>query len=511
MTEHLDAAALWDLVEARAAATPDAEMLVDHHGRRITFGEYRDAALVAAAGLRDLGVETGTVVSWMLPTWIESVVLVGALSRLGAVQNPILTIYRDREVGFAVQEAEPLLLLVPGTWGGFDFAEMAGRLTADTSTDVVVCDPTLPAGDPSTLPAWESPADDPIRWIFYTSGTTSSPKGATHGDSAIRAASIGMDRGLGLTAEDRSILAFPFTHIGGITWLHAGLMTGLTNILDESFTPSGTVPLMVREGVTQAGSGTYFHQTYLAAQKALPEGEQLFPGVRAFPGGGSPKPPAFAHDMLATFGAPIVSGYGLTEAPILTMANVTDSPDALATTEGSATPGVELRLVTLDDKVAGIGEEGEVRAKGPQITRGYVDASLDAKAFDDEGWFRTGDLGVLDVDGNLTITGRIKDVIIRKGENISAKELEDLLFTHPLVADVAVVGLADESAGEIACAVVVPKDPDAPLGFTDMQDHLLAAGLITRKLPERLEHVAALPRNPAGKIVKFQLRDQFGG
>jgi non-ribosomal peptide synthetase component E (peptide arylation enzyme) len=173
--------------------------------------------------------------------------------------------------------------------------------------------------------------------------------------------------------------------------------------------------------------------------------------------------------------------------------------------------GTTLRIVTLDGKEAGLGEEGEVRAKGPQVTLGYLDPALDAEAFDDEGWLRTGDLGTLDESGNLTITGRLKDVIIRKGENISAKEVEDLLFTHPQVADVAVVGLPDAERGERACAVVVTAPGQADIGFDGMTRHLLDAGLITRKLPEQLEIVDALPRNPSGKIVKFQLRDRFAG
>jgi non-ribosomal peptide synthetase component E (peptide arylation enzyme) len=181
----------------------------------------------------------------------------------------------------------------------------------------------------------------------------------------------------------------------------------------------------------------------------------------------------------------------------------------LATTEGPAVAGTTLRIVTVDGKQAGVGEEGEVRAKGPQVTLGYLDPALDAEAFDDEGWFRTGDLGTLDADGNLTITGRLKDVIIRKGENISAKEVEDLLFTHPKVADVAVVGLPDDVSGERACAVVVPAAGVEPLTFEEMTHHLRDAGLITRKLPEQLEVVDALPRNPSGKIVKFELRRQF--
>jgi acyl-CoA synthetase (AMP-forming)/AMP-acid ligase II len=510
----LEARNIWDLVVRRAEQTPDREMAVDERGRRLTFGEYRERAERAAAGLAGHGVADGTVVSWVQPTTLEAMVLFGALRRLGAVQNPILPIYREREVGFIVRQAGSRLLVVPSAWRGFDYEAMARGVTEGTGTEVVVVDEALPEGDPATLPP--APDDDaaadgdvPVRFIYYTSGTTAEPKGARHGDRTLRTASIGMSERLGLAEDDRFAFVFPITHVAGGVYTYAALAYGLTFVLDQAFDPATTIDLLRREDVTQAGAGTFFHQTYLAAQRALPEGERLFPHVRTFPGGGAPKPPSLHHELKQAFGAGVVSGYGLTEAPILTM-NHHDAPDGvLAATEGPAVAGTRLRLVTMDGKEAGVGEEGEVRAKGPQVTLGYLDASLDQAAFDEDGWFRTGDLGTLDPDGNLTITGRLKDVIIRKGENISAKEVEDLLFTHPRVADVAVIGLPDAESGERACAVVVAPPGEDPIGFDEMKQHLLDAGLITRKLPEQLEVVDALPRNPSGKIVKFELQARF--
>jgi non-ribosomal peptide synthetase component E (peptide arylation enzyme) len=165
--------------------------------------------------------------------------------------------------------------------------------------------------------------------------------------------------------------------------------------------------------------------------------------------------------------------------------------------------------VRLDGTVAAPGEEGELRAKGPQVMLGYLDAALDADAFDDEGWFRTGDLGVLDEEGHVIVTGRLKDVIIRKGENVSAKEVEDLLYAHPAVADVAVVGLPDATSGERVCAVVVTAPGAGPLTMAEMRAHLAQQGLRRQAMPEQLEHADALPRNASGKIVKYQLRERF--
>ncbi|MCI3949465.1 MAG: AMP-dependent synthetase and ligase, partial [Acidimicrobiales bacterium] len=396
----------------------------------------------------------------------------------------------------------------PSVWRGFDHAAMGADLAASTEGLVVlVADRVLPDGDPATLPP--VPPSGEVRWLFYTSGTTADPKGARHTDATIRAAAAGMAERLALRPDDRHGLVFPFTHIGGITWLFASLLVGSGNVITEAFDPVATPALLQREDVTLAGSGTPFHLAYLAAQRAAPD-RPLFPSVRAFPGGGAPKPPQLHHDVKAELGGVgVVSGYGLTEAPLLTMGSVEDDDDALARTEGRPMSGVALRLVTTDGRVAGPGEEGEVRAKAPQVMVGYVDAALDADAFDDEGWFRTGDLGRLE-PGGLVVTGRLKDVIIRKGENISAKEVEDLVYTHPKVADVAVVGLPDPVLGERCCAVVVCRDAADPLRLDELVDHLEGTGLMRQKFPEQLELVDALPRNPSGKVVKTALRDRFG-
>jgi acyl-CoA synthetase (AMP-forming)/AMP-acid ligase II len=307
-----------------------------------------------------------------------------------------------------------------------------------------------------------------------------------------------MDERIALSADDVSGLVFPFTHIGGITWLFSTLLEGCTTILVEAFDPVTTPPVLAREGVTLAGSGTTFHMAYLAAQRAQPD-TPLFPDVRAFPGGGAPKPPQLHYDLKNEVGGVgIVSGYGLTEAPIIAMASVTDSDEVLAETEGRATRGVQLRVA----------EDGEIRVKAPQLMKGYLDSSLDKDAFDDDGWFRTGDLGVIDGDGNVRITGRLKDIIIRKGENISAKEVEDLLFTHDQIADVAVIGLPDDAAGEIACAVVVPAG-DTRVDLKEIAEFLTGKGLMIQKVPERVEYLDALPRNPTGKVLKHELRTQY--
>ncbi len=505
---------LWSLIERRAEVTPGGLLAHEDTGRELTFGSYREACLRAAAGLFVRhGVGRDTPVSWELPTWNESLVLVGALARLGARQNPLIPIYRDREVGFITDQSRASLLVVPTVHRGYDFEAMAERVAGERpGLSILVADRRLPDADPEGLPEPEAPPEmadgAPIRWVFYTSGTTADPKGAPHSDIEVLASAVAMAECLDIRTDDVAALIFPFTHIGGIGWLMASLVTGCTLLTTESFDPVETPRFLAANGVTLAGSGTPFHLAYLEAQRASPT-VPLFPMVRSYPGGGAPKPPRLHYDLKEEIGGVgIVSGYGLTEAPIVAMGSASDPDEKLATTEGRPTPGVDLIVVGPDGRRLPPGVEGEIRLKGPQVISGYLDPALDADAFDGEGYFRTGDLGNVDGDGYVTITGRLKDVIIRNGENISAKEVEDLLYTHPAVADVAVIGLPDQRTGERACAVVA-LSMGTSLTVQEMAGFLTGAGLRIQSVPERLEVVDVIPRNPAGKILKHELRARF--
>ena len=505
---------LWAMLEARALRTPDALFAIDEHDRTLTFGEYRERIERVAAGLAERGVGEGTAVTWSLPTGFEAFVLAGALIRLGALQNPVIPIYRKREFGFIVRQTQARWLIVPPTFRGFDYGAMAQELAAEhAGLEALVVDGVLPEGDPATLPPAppETSADDaPVRWIFYTSGTTSDPKGARHTDHTLMVHAEGMADCLALQADSKIALAFPFTHIGGASWLASVLSRGSRLIAIAAFDPDVHIPLLARHGVTHAGSGTAFHQAYLAAQRAAPDAP-LFPDVVCFPGGAATKPPELHYEIQRELGGVgIVSGYGLTECPIIAMNKTTDPQDKLAYTEGRANPeSAQIKVVKADGSIAGPGEEGELRHQGPQLCKGYVDAALDAEAFDDEGFFCSGDLGFVDEDGFVTITGRLKDVIIRKGENIPAKEVEDLLYTHPKVREVAVIGLPDPALGERCCAVVVSEAASDPLEFEEMVAFLKAQELMVQKIPEQLEGLAELPRNPAGKVLKNDLRERF--
>ncbi len=487
-------------------------MLIDEAGRTITFGRFAERCAKTAAGLNTLGIGAGTVVSWQLPTRIDTVVLSMALARLGAVQNPILHIYREREVSFVLSQMRPEFLFVPRTFKGFDFAAMAERLSEDLDKPpaVVVADAGLPVADPDKLPPPPpAGAADEVRWVYYTSGTTSEPKGVRHTDRTLLTGGRGLAMALELRRDDVGSIVFPFAHIAGPDYLVMLLSVGLSSVLLESFVPSQAVETFVRNSVTMAGGSTAFYQAYLSEQRKHP-GRRIIPSLRLLSGGGAAMPPEVFDEVRREMGIRVVHGYGMTEIPMITMGTPSDSDEALANTVGKPVYGAELRIVTDGEKEARVGTDGEVRVRGPMVCKGYTDGEQSAQAFDTKGWFRTGDIGHMRSDGHLVLTGRVKDIIIRKGENISAKEIEDLLYTHPKVSDVAVIGLPDRERGERVCAVVEGPPESEPLTFEEMRFYLVEAGLMTQKLPEQLEVVEALPRNQTlNKVLKYKLRELF--
>jgi acyl-CoA synthetase (AMP-forming)/AMP-acid ligase II len=280
-------------------------------------------------------------------------------------------------------------------------------------------------------------------------------------------------------------------------------------VLIEKFTPGGAVAAFGEHGVTMAGGSTAFYQMFLAEDQKV-DGK-VMPALRLMAGGGAPKPPEVYYAVKEGMGVPIVHGYGMTECPMICNGSPSDTDDQLANTEGAPIEGCSVSIVDPETgELAESGAEGEVRVGGPMLFKGYTDPSLEAGAFDEQGRFRTGDLGVMHDDGHVTLTGRLKDIIIRKGENISAAEIENVLYELPQVGNAAVIGLPDPDRGERVCAVVetAPDQPD--LTFDELVTACKAAGLMTQKIPEQLViRGEALPRNATMKILKFELRDQY--
>nr|WP_202498156.1 AMP-binding protein [Streptomyces sp. SID5469] len=484
---------LWELVVRRAGLTPDRTVLLQDD-RSLSFGELRDRAERVAAGLYDMGVRPGTVVAWQLPTRIETALLSFALARLGAVQSPVIPFYRDREVGFALRESKAEFFAVPGTWRGFDHTAMARRLGAKGIFEAY---DALPDGDPALLPAPPAQGTD-VRWIYWTSGTTSDPKGVLHTDRSLIAGGSCLAHALRLTADDVGSMAFPYAHIAGPDYTVMLLLYGFPAVMFEQFALPDALAGYRGHGVTVAGGSTAFYSIFLAEQRRQPD-TPVVPTLRLLAGGGAPKPPEVYHRVVREMGVQLTHGYGMTEVPMITMGSPDDTAENLATTEGRPPEGMEIRIV-----------DGEVRLRGEAVCQGYLDPRQTAEAFDEDGFLRTGDLGHLTGSGHLVLTGRLKDVIIRKGENISAKEIEDLLHRHPAVGDVAVIGLPDAERGERVCAVVEQPPGAGALTLDAMTSYLRAEGLSVHKLPEQLEVVDALPRNETlRKVLKYRLRERY--
>jgi cyclohexanecarboxylate-CoA ligase len=485
---------IWQLVERRAEEEPERVLLVDERGVELTTARLRDQAeRVAAAMFADHGVRPGTHVAWIRPTWLDAAVFACALARLGAVQVPIVPIWREREVGFITSESRAELIVTPGTWRNTDYTGMAERVA--TAPVVTFGRDELPERDPSTVDLPAPPADaEAFRWVFYTSGTTADPKGARHGDRSVIAAGTGLGVNTGYGRGDVAATTTPFTHIGGMTLLSAALTSGVTLLMLDAFDPVASVDLFRARQVPYVCGPSIVGLALVERAKALGD-EWDYPGLRAFCTGGGPTPPSVTEGLAALRpgGVPILRSYGLTESPILTADR---EPTG---TEGPPAPGAQIRIA----------DDGEIQIRGIQLFLGYMNPALEVGAFTDDGWFHTGDLGRLD-GGLLVITGRIKDVVIRKGETISCLEVENTLSLDPAIAEVTVIGLPDDRSGERLCAIVVPRDPAAPPTLASLAAHCRARGLATQKIPEQLEIVAEIPRNAMGKAQANVLKQRYG-
>lgn len=487
----------WGMVEAVAAEHPDRMVMVDDHGRGLTSSQLRDAGEAVAAGLVDLGLGPGSVVSWQLPTTLEAGVMLVACARLGVVQNPIIPMLRNAEVGHISSQIGTDLLIVPKVWRGFDHSAMADELglsswSTEYETPIDAGSALrLPMGDPANLPAPPT-TDHDCRWIYFSSGTTAAPKGVRHTDISAIASGASLSERLGFGPDDVYPIAWPFTHIGGIAMLVTALRTGVRLVLFDVFDPSSTADRMAAHGPTMLGSAVPFFRAFLDAQHRH-GAEPLFPRVRGCVGGGAPIPGEVNQELMDTFGvAGVVGAYGLTEFPNCTC-EWFDGPD-VGTDVGPAGPGVEARVI-----------DGELQLRGTQCFLGYVDESLNAAAFTDDGWFRTGDLAEISDEGRIRIVGRLKDVVIRNAENISATEVEEAVLFHPSIADVAVIGLPDVRTGERVCAAVV-LEAGRSIDVPGLAEHCISLGLAKYKCPEQIVVIDAIERNPMGKIQKDAVR-----
>jgi acyl-CoA synthetase (AMP-forming)/AMP-acid ligase II len=340
--------------------------------------------------------------------------------------------------------------------------------------------------------------------VLYTSGTTGMPKGVLHSHNSIRALIRQLGQHWRVSPGDTFLVPSPISHIGGSIYsFEAPLLLGSRAVLMERWEPDQAVQLIDSERCTHtAGATPFLEQLLAAAQRA---GTHL-PSLKVFICGGASVPPSLVRQGAAYFAdAAVTRVYGSTEVPVITV-GVLDRADVAHAAETDGRPGIaEVKLTDADGNSVA---EGEIRARGPQMLRGYLHPADEATVFDDEDYYRTGDIGRW-IDGNyLTVTGRLKDIIIRNGENIAPKEIEDLLVDHPDILAVTVVGLPDAKTGERACAVIVPRNRPGP-NVESIQTYLRAQGIATFKIPEQVEIWESLPKNDTGKVLKHKVRSEL--
>lgn len=510
---------LADLFARIAQRQPERDAIVDG-ARRLTFRELDRLTQRAALGFQALGFGSGDVIAYQLPNWWEAVVVFLGAARIGATVNPLLPIFRESELRFTLRQSGAAALIIPGVFRGCDHRELVRAVRHDVpSLREVFVARDDPAGlrsftalldtAPTDTPATASPDPDSIVLLMYTSGTTAEPKGVLHTHNTLAAEVMSLERVHQLTPADRTLMPSPLTHISGV--IH-GILTpallGTSAVLMERWEPQRALDLIANERVTYMVGAPTFLQDLLAESTAS---RQEVSSLRLFSCGGAGVSPALMQQARRRFPNCVAKRvYGSTEFPTLT---TTDAADALThgiETEGRAIWPAEVRIADDAGESLPSGAEGEVQGRGPECFVGYLDATLSADAFTPGGWFRTGDLGVLDAAGYLRITGRLKEIIIRKGEKISVKELEDLIAEHPAVAEVVVIPRPDPDTGERACAVVRLR-PACTIDLATLSAFLADKGLAKQKWPERLEVVADFPRTESGKVLRAQLKQQAGG
>jgi acyl-CoA synthetase (AMP-forming)/AMP-acid ligase II len=511
---------LGDALKRAAEEAPERVLVVDGEIRVDCRTLYRQATTLARAMLQH--ADPGSVVSLMLPNWHEAATIYHATHLAGMIANPILPSLRDRELLFVLEDVRSRFIFIPHEFRGYDYGAMMTRIAPRLSsphTVVTVRGATahvpyrslFAAPDQRELsgsPAegrrpltWPSVEPDAVRFVLYTSGTTGTPKGVLHTQNSIHALIRQLRQNWLIEQGDKFLIPSPISHIGGSIYaFECPLLLGTTAVLLDRWDAEVAVRLAIRHGCTHMAGATPFLEGLLEAAR---QADTRLPALKLFVCGGASVPPSLVRKAAAYFDRTIVTRvYGSTEVPVTTI-GVPNRADAAHAAETDGRPA--LAAVKLVDASGQSAAEGEIRARGPQMLVGYLHVDEEADVFDDEGYYRTGDLGRW-VDGDyLVVSGRSKDVIIRNGENISPKEVEDYLKEHPNIREVAIVGMPHPKTGERVVAAIVPEHPPAP-DVTVLRAFLKELGVASFKIPEEVFAMDFLPKNDAQKTIKHELK-----
>lgn len=499
---------LADMAEALTAEAPDFVTYVAGDAQFTRSQIWAEAQALASAMAR-LGLVQGDVISFITPNWVEAAVINLAAAASGLIINPIVHIYRDAEVGMMLADCGAKMLFVAAEFRGFDYAAMAERLRGGLpdlehivvvrgANDGMLCyDDLIGRGATFTRPKVDPRG---VKLLLYTSGTTGKPKAVLHSHNSLTRAVEQSARHWGIKAGDAMIMPSPVTHVSGYSnGLETPWIAGTRTIFMESWNATEALALIDKHEVVGTVAATPFLTELANAARAA---QQSLPSLRFFACGGAAVPDDVIPAANAAFEhAHAFRVFGSSEVPLVTLGYPAPADTRLAATTDGAIIDYDVRIVDDDERDVAVGIDGEILARGPAMFMGYLDAAQTAEAVTADGYFRTGDIGQITPEGALQITGRKKDLIIRGGENISAKEIEDVLHMHPDIREAAVVAMPHARLGEGVCAYVIGTATAA-----DLIAHIVASGLAKQKTPEHFEFVEDFPRTASGKIRKDQLR-----
>lgn len=512
---------LTDYLDEWAASTPD-RVFVSDGVHDLSYAEVRGQAYRLGTALRAMGVRAGDRVVVQLPNWAEFVVTYLAIARIGAITVPIMPVHRQAEVGYVLKNSQAVVAVTAGIFRKFNYQQMFRELRADCpdlqNVIIVRGEPAdgelsfaeLTEGDrtPSAELLGAPPAADSGHVIVYTSGTESRSKGCFHSWNTIGFSVRGLSLEImQLTTDDVVFMPSPITHSTGlVVGVGVPLVAGAGIHLLDIWEPEEGLRRIGEYRCTVTATATTFVRMLLDAYD--PQRHDVS-SLRFWLCAGAPIPPSLADQVAERLpGCALRPLYGSSEIMAGTCCRLDAPADAITGSDGrAALDGVEIKTIDQKGNVVRSGEEGEVCYRGPGRMHGYWrDPERTAAAVDCDGWYHTSDLGQLREDGYLRITGRLKDIIIRGGTNISAREIEDHLLDHPKVVDVAVVAVPDERLGEKAFAFVRPANGSQPT-LTELADYLRVEKRISvQKLPEYLELIDEFPVTATGKTQKFELR-----
>lgn len=502
-----------------ASARPEQVAIVDGAGR-YTWKELARVVERIAHGLRSVGVEPGSAISCQLPNWNEFILVALAASRLGAILNPIPPIYRGRELRFILNLLESRVLVIPEAFRAFSYVEMVAGFRPDVPRleHVFVARGTAGPGMRSfaelTTTAWEVregrrplPGIDPneATEVIFTSGTTGEPKGVMHTSNTALSIVYPVIERLAFTEREVILMSSTFGHqtayLYGLCLL---LLLGAKGVWLDIWNAEEAARLIEAEGVTFTMGATPFLQdlTYSPAVE-----RRKISSLRVFISAGAPIPRKLVEDARRRLDCVISAGWGMSENGLVTCNGLTDPEEKVFATDGAPLPGMELRVVDDARRPVPSKTDGNLLVRGHAQFVGYLKRpELTAASHTPDGWFMTGDRAVLDPDGYVSISGRTKDIIIRGGENIPVAEIENLLFAHPKIINVAIVAMPDPRLQERACAFVIPKSGET-LTLAEVVRYLETQEVARQKFPERLEIIGEFPMTASGKIQKFRLRE----